>query len=84
MDAHITAQSDVDPIKAYITIRLKRPIAKETRAPLRAYLREWAKTMDCDVTRVTIEKHAAVATVLTKRRNWNRDQYGKFTGRWSR
>jgi len=71
----------VDPIKFILKIQLIRPLGKDTRKPLRKYIRCWAKEWDCDLPRIDIDNKKITAEVFTKRRHYRRDAKGKFTGK---
>ena len=71
-------QRTVDPIKVLIIIQLNRFLTDENREPLRVFLRCWASKWDCEITRFLIDGHSIKAEVLTKRRNFARDEHGKF------
>jgi hypothetical protein len=68
----------VDPIRFILKIPLKFPIGKNTRAPLRTYLRCWAEDHGCDVPVIRINDRHIQAEVLTQTRVWHRDQKGRF------
>jgi hypothetical protein len=71
----------VDPIRFILKINLRLPIGKETREPLREYLRCWAREFSCDVPVINITNSWIQAEVLTQVRVWSRDaKTGKFQG----
>ena len=70
----------VDPIRFHLKITLRMPLAKGTRAPLRTYLRCWARAFGCEVPIINITKRWVQAEVLTRSRVWSRDAKGKFKG----
>jgi hypothetical protein len=71
----------VDPIRFILKINLRLPIGKDTREPLRAYLRCWAREFSCDVPVINITDSWIQAEVLTQERVWSRDaKSGRFKG----
>jgi len=71
----------VDPLKFILKITLRHPLQKNTRAPLRTYLRCWAKQYGCDVPIVNIGPSRVQAEVLTRERTWDRNARGRFLPR---
>jgi hypothetical protein len=69
----------VDPLRFILKIPLNFPIGKDTRAPLRAYLRCWAEDHGCDVPVIRINDYYIQAEILTRARVWHRDQKGRFS-----
>ena len=70
----------VDPLRFILKITLHIPLAKETRAPLRRYLRCWASEFSCELPVINIQNRWVQAEVLTQQRVWSRDAKGKFKG----
>jgi len=71
----------VDPLRFILKITLLHPLGKDTREPLRAYLRAWAQEFSCDVPIIDIHDGWIQAEVLTQTRTWSRDaKTGKFKG----
>jgi len=71
--------STVDPLRFILSINLTLPLAKNTRKPLRDYIRAWAEEFGCEVPVIDIQNSRVQAEVLTKERVWSRDAKGKFT-----
>lgn len=63
-----------DPLKFFLEAYLKRPLAKQTRSPMRQYIRLWAQTYDCVVPVINISDTAIKAEVYTKRRHFHGDK----------
>lgn len=68
----------VDPIRFILKVTLRLPLGKNTRAPLRTYLRCWAAEFNCELTIIDITKTRIQAEILTKTRKWSRDTKGRF------
>ena len=68
----------VDPIKFVLKITLLAPLRKETREPLREYLRYWAEKHDCELPIIRITDRWVQAEVLTRHRHMERDLHGRF------
>lgn len=66
VDFGVNVLEGADPISLIVTIPLKVPIQKGSRAPLRQYVREWAKTGDVEVSKIDICDRAVVMQVLIK------------------
>lgn len=69
IDPYFEVKQSSDPLTAYLTITLCRPLPKASREPMRVYIRAWAKTADCEVPRIDIEEGRVLATVLFKYRH---------------
>lgn len=67
-----------DPLRFILKITLIRPLAEATRAPIRTYIRAWAKEFSCDVPIINIQNTWVQAEVLTQTRVWSRDAKGMF------
>jgi len=80
MSPRISVFPTVDPLKLILKITFRRPIAKETREPLRTYLRCWADTYSCELPVIHITDRWAQAEVLIQQRVWSRDAKGRFKG----
>ena len=68
----------VDPLKFLVKITLRRPLAKKTREPLRAYFRCQAEKHGCEAPIIRITDQWIQAEVLTVHRTWSRDAHGQF------
>jgi len=68
----------VDPLRFILKITLNRPFAKATRAPLRTYIRCWAKEFECEVPVIRITDKHVQAEILTRQRHWHRNSKGMF------
>jgi hypothetical protein len=68
----------VDPLRFILKISLNHPLQKNTRAPLRTYIRVWAQQFGCDVPQINIGPQRVQAEVLTRERTWNRTGRGRF------
>lgn len=68
----------VDPIRFILKIPLRHPLGKNTRSPLRTYLRCWAEDNGCDIPIIRINDRYIQAEVLTVSRVWDRDSMGRF------
>jgi hypothetical protein len=71
VDATFKVHPTVDPLKVILRINLYRPLCKNTREPLRTYLRLWAHKYDCRVPIVNINDKWIQAEVLIKSRRFN-------------
>jgi hypothetical protein len=82
IDVKLPAQitTTVDPIKVIVTMHLASPMHKDSRAPLRTFLRLYAKEWDCEVPRILIENKFIKAEVLTKRRHWHGGKHETDSG----
>lgn len=58
-----------NPLEARLVIALYRQLPKASRLPIRAYIRWWAKTGDCEIPRIHIDNRHIVAEVLFKHRH---------------
>lgn len=60
-----------DPIKFILEAYLRQPLATSTRAPLRKYMRLWARLYDCEVPIINISAKEIRAEVYTKGRHFH-------------
>ena len=80
VDSQFKVFPTVDPLRFILKISLKIPLGKDTRAPLRTYIRCCADELDCEVPIINIQERWVQAEVLTKQRVWSRDAKGRFKG----
>ena len=78
IDPAFRVHRTVDPIKFILSIRLRAPLVKEARAPLRAFIRKCAQDEDCEVPIIKINDFGINAEVLTKYRHRARDSFGRY------
>ena len=67
-----------DPLKFIMRIPLLKPLAKETRQPLRVFIRQSAKGAGCVITKIYIGDREIRAEVSTKTRYWHKDSMDAF------
>jgi len=63
----------VDPIRVILKITLRMPVRKETREPIRQYLRYWAEENGCELPVIRIEDTHIQAEVLIQHRHWSKE-----------
>lgn len=78
MNPRIRVAPTVDPLKFILSVALRRPLAKETRPHLRAYLRCYAEMHRCELPIIRITDNRVQAEVLIQQRRWNRSADGRF------
>jgi hypothetical protein len=71
IDPTFKALPTSDPLKFFLEASLKRPLSKNTRTPLRQYIRIWAKMYDCEVPIINISDSGIKAEVYTKGRHFH-------------
>lgn len=69
IDPYFELKEGADPLCAFLTITLNQRLPKDSRMPLRDYIRSWASEGDCEIPNIDINDKVVFCVVLFKHRN---------------